>query len=830
QRKRELTGSVVSVRGEAIMPMNNLMAKLEGKVAGVQIVQNANPGAAADIRIRGAGTLPGANEPLLIVNGVPAGKFDLNLNANDVESIDVLKDATATAIYGSRAANGVIVITSKKYRNERIRVNLSKEFFYATQPVQSSGAAYTVARKFYAPKYTSLVTEERDDFRETIYWNPVVQTDKDGKAIIEFYNSDASTTFRAIAEGIGYNGKPGRAEATYAVQNAMTVDAKIPPYLTVGDKALIPVVIKNNTLSNFTASINLFLPPNMKGGDYTRRISLAPDSSRQVLIPVEATSPAKAVIRFVVSGPFSKETISLPVSAADKGFPVIGTVSGNKSGNHHFTLNQMVPGSLKTELKVFKSIEGQLLDGIESMLREPYGCFEQTSSTTYPNIFVLKYLRESGKSNPDIEKKALGYISAGYERLISFETQENGFEWFGHTPAHEALTAYGLLEFTDMQEFVNVDIAMLERTKKFLLARRDGNGSFRLASGGYDRFASVPNKIANVYIVYALSRAGLGKEIQPEYAMAVTRAVESNDAYQLAMMALAAAYMKNEKDFSKLMSLLNENYQKYNLRCETSVVNSRDASLRVESMSLYALALMKEKSPDVGLVAGIVSKILGEKNYYGYGSTQATVLALQAIVEYSKLAGKMTADSELTFKMNQKIVTPGDGSASAIMEGENSFDIHYSNAKTTIPYNLEYSYNTLTPPNSPKAELKLRVQLDNASTRVGETIRMTIEVKNEKAGLQPMAIAKIGIPAGLSAQPWQLKEIMEKNQAAYYEIFDNYLVFYWMGFAQDETKVINLDLKSEIPGTYKARASNVYLYYTPEHKHWNAGAEIEVIP
>jgi uncharacterized protein YfaS (alpha-2-macroglobulin family) len=91
-----------------------------------------------------------------------------------------------------------------------------------------------------------------------------------------------------------------------------------------------------------------------------------------------------------------------------------------------------------------------------------------------------------------------------------------------------------------------------------------------------------------------------------------------------------------------------------------------------------------------------------------------------------------------------------------------------------------------------------------------------------------MAIAKIGIPAGLSAQPWQLKEIMEKNKAAYYEIFDNYVVFYWMGFAPNETKTISLDLKAEVPGSYRAKASNVYLYYTPEYKHWNEGTIIEV--
>ncbi len=471
-------------------------------------------------------------------------------------------------------------------------------------------------------------------------------------------------------------------------------------------------------------------------------------------------------------------------------------------------------------------MEGQLLDGIESMLREPYGCFEQTSSTTYPNVFILKYLKESGKANKEIEKKAMDYIERGYKRLIGFETAQNGFEWFGKTPPHEALTAYGLLEFTDMQEFVEVDKKMLGRTKKFLLARRDGKGGFEIQNKGYDQFASVPNKIANSYIVYALTQAGVGKEIKKEYDAAVEKALESKDAYQVAMMAIAASNMKDAASYNQLMEALDK--QKENVSAETSVVNSRDASLRVETNALYALALLKAPSPNLGKVSELISKILGEKSYYGYGSTQGTVLALNAITAFSKLAGKISEDAPVYFTMNDKGVTNNSTVTKQLVEAGNTFVVNYADKKKAIPYNLEISYQTFTPPNSIKAELNINTVLKSKEAKVGETVRMDIEVINLKNILQPMAIAKVGIPAGLSTQPWQLKEIMEKNQVAYYEIFDNYLVFYWMGFAPYETKTIHLDLKAEVPGEYKAKASNVYLYYTPEYKNWNEGTEVKV--
>lgn len=826
---RELGFAVTHVRGDNINNGVNLQNGLTGKVAGLQIIQTGNFFADTRITLRGIRSLTGNNEPLIVINGIPVERMSLNtLNPNDVESVTVLKDAAATAIYGASGANGAILIDTKKYRKEKIRIRFTANNYYASAVVYTKGTAYTAVRKFYAPVYTSTFTEERNDFRETVYWNPVVQTDKNGKATLEFYNSDASTTFRAIAEGIGYNGILGRGEATYATQNALQADVKIPPYLTVGDKTLIPLVIKNNGDADATFTITVQAPETFRIGQFNNTPLIKAGSSVQVLIPAEAITAGNGKIQFLVTGPSGKENISLPIAATDKGFPVKLTFSGNQPADIDFMISKMIPGTLHSQLKLFKNLEGQLLDGIESMLREPYGCFEQTSSSTYPNILVLRYLKESGRSNPEIEKKALGYIEDGYKRLVGFETAQDGFEWFGHTPPHEALTAYGLLEFTDMQEFIPVDKKMLERTKRFLLNRRNGKGNFNLSTGGYDRFASVPNKIANVYIVYALTQAGIGKEIQKEYETAIKQALESKDGYQLSMMAIAAHSMKDKDNYERMLAELEKLQSKESLNAETSVVNSRDASLRVETNSLYAIALMKAPSPDLAKIAGLITKILAEKSYYGYGSTQATVLALKAIVDYYRIAGHVSDDAPVQFTINSNRVTEDSTVNSQLMEGNNSFSVNYTDKNKAIPYNLEVSYSTFTPPNSVKAELQISTALKGDHAKMGETVRMDIRVNNTKAVLQPMAIAKVGIPAGLSVQPWQLKEIMESNKVAYYEIFDNYLVFYWMGFAPNETKTISLDLKADIPGTYKAKASTAYLYYTPEYKNWSEGTEIVI--
>src|SRR5690606_14553989 len=103
----------------------------------------------------------------------------------------------------------------------------------------------------------------------------------------------------------------------------------------------------------------------------------------------------------------------------------------------------------------YPSVMSDLMKGIESIIREPHGCFEQTSTSNYPNILIKQYLQQMGeggaKKNTPIPQGLDALLDKGYKKLTSYETKEKGYEWFGGTPAHEALTAYGLMQFNDMK-------------------------------------------------------------------------------------------------------------------------------------------------------------------------------------------------------------------------------------------------------------------------------------------------------------------------------------------------------------------------------------------
>lgn len=159
-RARDVIGAVTSIKAETLaeQPATSIDQMLQGRAAGVQVVNSSgDPGAGVDIRIRGAGSISGGNSPLYVIDGVPiistpyddAANFDPNntnfsqtaqinpiadLNPNDIERIDILKDANATAIYGARAANGVIMITTKRGRLGSTNIALNTQLGLQESP------------------------------------------------------------------------------------------------------------------------------------------------------------------------------------------------------------------------------------------------------------------------------------------------------------------------------------------------------------------------------------------------------------------------------------------------------------------------------------------------------------------------------------------------------------------------------------------------------------------------------------------------------------------------------------------------------------------------
>ena len=180
QRKRDITGSVGTVNASQIknLSLTSPEQALQGRVAGVNVTSSSGtPGGAININVRGVGTINGSSQPLYVVDGIPiatgsysqlgVGNQTLNsladINPNDIESLDVLKDASATAIYGSRGANGVVLITTRRGKNQKTR--FSYNGYYGTQE------AWKKIKPLTGPEYQLLLQESLFNRYGALYGN-----------------------------------------------------------------------------------------------------------------------------------------------------------------------------------------------------------------------------------------------------------------------------------------------------------------------------------------------------------------------------------------------------------------------------------------------------------------------------------------------------------------------------------------------------------------------------------------------------------------------------------------------------------------------------------
>jgi alpha-2-macroglobulin-like protein len=527
------------------------------------------------------------------------------------------------------------------------------------------------------------------------------------------------------------------------------------------------------------------------------------------------------------------------------GFPMKLSVSGKDlSKDYTFTVGDVEKGSMKGEVVAYVDILSDLFSGAEGIFREPHGCFEQTSSSTFPNILALQFLRETNQIRPDVERKALDFIERGYERLISYEVKGGGFDWFGHPPAHEALTAYGLIEFHEMKKvFPRVSDAMIDRTRDWLLSRRQGDGTFKTNSSGFDDFGRPAPTVASAYIVYALSETGM-KSLDLEYQKAYDEAWDKKDMYRLALTANSAYNLKKQSDYENLVEFfeteIQDNPEK--LTADHSIVWSQGMSLENETLALWTTALLKSPEGKLDLIQKCIKTISGRRSYGMFGSTQATILCLKALTEYAKVvqsnrqpgelvvASSKGAEESFSYTASTRDKISLSQFTSDITEGANNLSVRFRNTNAGLPYSINLGWNTKTPVSSENCKVRITTTMKEKSIRLNETVRFSIVVKNTSHTGVPMTMAVVGIPAGLSLQPWQLKELQEKNVFDFYEIIGDRLALYYRQMKGSETRTINLDLKADVPGTFTSVASSAYLYYTDEFKHWVSGSKVTVLP
>jgi len=726
-------------------------------------------------------------------------------------------------------------------------------------------AKYQLPVRQYAHQHIQGEPGVRSDFTETLFWHPLLITDEQGVATIEFDLSDAVTTFvvkaNAHAVNAGGAGRIGAVERDIVSRIPFSLEPKLPLEVNAGDRIELPLAVNNDTQREMPVRVAFSQTGGLLklDGESTRQMPLAPGQRHREHFTLDVVGQRGAAeLRFAGTAGDLSDAVSRRLTVVPPGFPVSKSYSGRLDGEKTVQLrlpDDWVEGSLAVTLTAFPSTLADLQKGMEGMLRDPNGCFEQASSSNYPNVLALRYMEEHGVADPNFTRRAKGLLERGYDKLVSFECKEpdageKAFEWFGGWPAHEALTAYGILEFKDMSRVYDVDQAMIRRATQWLLDRRDGEGGFQRNPRALDSFGGAPQDITNAYIVWALTEAGeeeLTSELAKEIDHAITTAEQSDDPYILALAAASAHNARRKDDAARLMRKLVEHQQDDgSLEAQkTSITRSGGRSLTIETTALAALAWLKDPAM-ADHATRAVQWITDQRQGSGsFGATQSTILALKALVEHAKANKKTVAAGEWIVRRDGEEIAKtafaaGEtqaieivGLAAQLQPGENDLTLVLT-GDNQMPYALDVRYRARTPVSSDECPVRIATKLTGERLDAGQTTQLNVRLENTSGQGQPMTVAIVGLPAGLEPRVEHLDELQEAGEFDFYELNAREIVFYWRGVAPEARGAaaidFNVDVVAEIPGRYTGPASRAYLYYTAEQKHWVEPLAVEIAP
>jgi hypothetical protein len=707
---------------------------------------------------------------------------------------------------------------------------------------------FTVVRVYAHQVRPDRQPGQRTDFTETLFWHAGLRTDDQGQAEFEFGLNDSVTSFRIFADAYAASGAIGAAEKQIDSVEPFYLEPKLPLEVTSGDRIRVPVGVVNATPAPLEAGFGANTHPSLSITSSMPKFELPADGRVRRMVDVEVGAH-NGEAQFVLTAnalPYA-DKVTRTMKVVPRGFPILigrgGLIGPGDTVTQEISIGeQLVPGSVNARVVVYPTPLASMNEALEGLIREPYGCFEQTSSTTYPLVMAQQYFLSHQGVDPSLVERSSQILETAYQRLTGFECKNHGYEWFGSDPGHDALTAYGLLEFTDMAKVRHVDENMLQRTRDWLLAQRDGKGGYARKTHTLHTWLADP-ECASTYDTWALLSAGVDADLSKEVEFARNVAETTDNTYVMALAANVLILAGDKEGEEHLLDkLAGKQADDGSLEgATTSVVGSGGEALKIETTALAATAWLSNP----GYVSQVEKaiKYLAETCKAGrFGSTQSTVLALRAIVAYDASRAKPKSPGSLQLLVDDQVIgepvaftaeTEGSIELPAMAElltpGEHKVQVRMAGG-SQMPYSVAVDFHSLKPDTSPDCKLHLEVNLRDEQMDEGAVTEAEVAIINRTGEEVPMPTAIIGIPGGLEVRHDQLKELVKAGKIAAYEVKGREVVLYWRVLSPEQRVDLPLSLVAAVPGTYTGPASRAYLYYTDEHKHWVDGLAVEIEP
>jgi uncharacterized protein YfaS (alpha-2-macroglobulin family) len=691
---------------------------------------------------------------------------------------------------------------------------------------------------------------------------------KNGEYSGSFTLTDLITKFRFSVDAVSREGVYGMLQSSFNSNKPFYVESKVPFFFTNQDQLHVPIVIHNN--QDEAVVVALSIESSLMGGELqweieSESVNIDAKSSKEVDVKFNAKLPAES-FKLKIIAKCSKncsDSFSVTSKIIGRGFPVLSTKSGfiGTQGNNFTTSSSLefnLPGTyeqgtLDLKAKIYTSKLSSIVEALEKLIRDPHGCFEQTSSTTYPLVMALILMKNMPEKDGKITEMMIEgkqKLSEGYKRLLTFETKTGGYEWFGEAPGHEALTAYGLMQFNEMKEVLSdVDQGMIDRVTSWLLDKRDGKGSFAMSANGVDSFGKPPPDLSDAYILWVLTSIHNGADLEKEIKQVIEKAKATNDSYLTALVANILYNTGRDEEAKEFSRMLKSNQNETTgevQRKVTSITRSMGASLNIETTALATLAWMKDKSGEFADATELgVKFIVSSVKEGAYGSTQGTILSLKVLVEFlknSKLEGEGTFEVTLDDHFIYSIPFDQNSNTSSIDFSEHLSSYIQSNPslfkkltdhslklnlvnfsgnqdKFRLSYSLETKYRDMTPKSNANSDLKFTVTSSNESDdlKIGDISMYTVTLENkDQVNGKGMALAVIRIPSCQEVDYNSLERLQNQGKVAYFEVFNGNtdVVLYWRALEAGESKQVKIAMTQLYDSDLCIfRPSEAYLYY-----------------
>ena len=709
------------------------------------------------------------------------------------------------------------------------------------QAVAAVPTSVAVAAPAPVPDDLAEVQRVRQFFPETWLWTDGM-TDDNGRATFPAEAPDSITTWMLRAVALSKEHGLGVGEAELRVFQPFFVQVDLPYSAVRGEEFPVKVALYNylDSPQEFfveleesehfdlldAASKTVSVEGNDIGG-VEFAIRLRELGSVPLKVTARSRNSADAVVRSILVEPegVQHEVVDNRIIAA-------GT-------NHEFDNSipaGSIPGSARTRVALTGNYLSQTIEGLEGLLRMPFGCGEQNMILFAPNVFVARYLDETDQLKPEVMAKAERLMITGYQRELTYRRADGSFSAFGDSDDEGSLwlTAFVLKTFAQARDLIYVDEGVLEAASDWILEHQRPDGSFEPIGflhhqellGGLQG-----NTALTAYVAIALQEAGETASVSSAIRYLENQVGEIDDPYTMAIVSYALhleGSNRSDSAHERLMGMaVRDGTGIYwgPESGETALADSRPAGLSaaVENTG-YALLSLIERG-ELALGAKVAKWLVSQRNAYGgYGSTQDTVVGLQALIlfaTHSRTDVNMTVTLVSGSWSKEVTVDTANADVVQIVEVPVGDTILLSaQGEGEVVTQVVYRFNRPEVEPQPIEVFKIDVEYSADDIEVDDLITVSAEVTFTppspiEAG---MVVVDVSVPTGFAPVTDTVQQVVDDNpRVKRFDVAGRKVILYIEELDPNKPVQFQFDAVALYPVKAQPVTSQVYSYYNP---HW----------